>query len=105
MRAMGQQHLRFVRRGSILLQRGIELRLDPPPPSLGVSSLDLGRRLADGPFFLGAEAYSAGTRLDLDRDVAQAWHVGQAAFVSCRSLRPVGNDRNHRCAVARSDLP
>ena len=46
--------LRFVRRGSILLQRGIELRLDPPPPSLGVSSLDLGRRLADGPFFLGA---------------------------------------------------
>ena len=23
-----------------------------PPPTLGVSSLDLGRRLADGPFFI-----------------------------------------------------
>ena len=51
MRRIGQWHLLFVRCGSILVQRGIELRLDSPPPSLGVSSLDLGRRLADGPFF------------------------------------------------------
>src|SRR5436190_13484831 len=52
MRAKGQRRLRFVRCGSILVQRGIGLRPGPPPPSLGVSSLDLGRRLADGPFFL-----------------------------------------------------
>jgi len=54
MRNKVQQHLRFVRCGSILVQRGIGLRPGSPPPSLGVSSLDLGRRLADGPFFLGA---------------------------------------------------
>src|SRR4029079_17478384 len=50
---MGRRDLRFVQRGSILLQRGIELRLGSPPPSLGVSSLDLGRRLARGPFLFG----------------------------------------------------
>jgi hypothetical protein len=59
MPSAGGLALPFVRRGSILLQRGIELRLGPPPPSLGVSSLDLGRRLADGPFFLGQVSRTA----------------------------------------------
>src|SRR5947208_3061623 len=35
--------LPFVRRGGILLQRGIAIVVAFPPPSLGVSSLDLGR--------------------------------------------------------------
>ena len=47
---MGKQLLLFVRRGSIFVQRGNGPRLFPPP-SLGVSSLDLGRRHVRRPFF------------------------------------------------------
>src|ERR1700722_20254429 len=46
-----QKPLRFVQRGRILLRCGSASAL--PLPSLGVSSLDLGRLLiASGPFFL-----------------------------------------------------
>src|SRR6202035_3710614 len=41
--AGGNQALRFVRRGGILLQRGKAICVVFPPPSLGVSSLDWGR--------------------------------------------------------------
>jgi hypothetical protein len=51
--------LRFVRRDAILLQRGNELR-SFPPPSLGVSSLDLGRLLCKRPFFLVFSAIFSG---------------------------------------------
>src|SRR5205823_6246040 len=42
-KARRNRALRFVRRGGILLQRGKAICVAFPPPSLGVSSLDLGR--------------------------------------------------------------
>src|SRR5436190_8532405 len=42
-RGRRNRDLPFVRRGGILLQRGIAIVVAFPPPSLGVSSLDLGR--------------------------------------------------------------
>jgi hypothetical protein len=47
-----QYHLPFVRRGGILLQRGNAICVVFPPPSLGVSSLDLGRLQPRAAFFL-----------------------------------------------------
>jgi len=48
-----------VRCGVILLQRGNTICVVFPPPSLGVSSLDLGRLFRRRPFFLGVEAIPA----------------------------------------------
>jgi hypothetical protein len=56
---IGKEPLLFVRRESIFVQRGIG-PCPFPPPSLGVSSLDLGRRLADGPFFLSGTIFLTG---------------------------------------------
>src|SRR5271154_352254 len=51
---IGQQHLRFVRRGVSYCSAVARGFLALPSPSLGVSSLDLGRsRKVSGPFLLG----------------------------------------------------
>src|SRR5436305_11720052 len=51
---MGKRLLRFVRRGSILVQRGNAVPSAFPPPTLGVSSLDLGRwHPLAAPFYWG----------------------------------------------------
>ena len=50
---IGQQHLRFVRRGVSYCSAVAGGFLALPSPSLGVSSLDLGRsRKVSGPFLL-----------------------------------------------------
>src|SRR5580698_7243132 len=52
-RQIGQQHLRFVRRGVSYCSAVAGGFLALPSPSLGVSSLDLGRsRKVSGPFLL-----------------------------------------------------
>ncbi len=53
--------LLFVRRNDILLQRGMALQAIPLP-SLGVSSLDLGRSINRAALFLFAVGYSAAAR-------------------------------------------
>jgi len=65
MRKKGQQHLYFVRCGSILVQRGIVL-LDDPAALLGRFLPRLGPLACQRPFFLGrllaAGAAAPGTR-------------------------------------------
>jgi hypothetical protein len=61
MQKTGQQDLLFVRREGIFVQRGNAVSVIAfPPPSLGVSSLELGPpTLSSGPLFF-QEVYSLG---------------------------------------------
>src|SRR5260370_10228451 len=67
--------LPFVRRGGILLQRGNAICVASPPPSLGVSSLDLGRLHPRAALFLPAFWLPTVSRPSgpWDRPPAAAW--------------------------------
>ena len=79
--------LLFVRRNDILLQRGMALQAIPLP-SLGVSSLDLGRSFNRAALFLFADGYSAAARGTASPEMAAASTRTMASRSPSRRSKP-----------------
>src|SRR5580704_5942193 len=92
---IGQQDLRFVRRGVSYCSAVAGGFLALPSPSLGVSSLDLGRsRKVSGPFLLAFGVLRAGD-----------WSPGPIRLLPCRAATPPAGSRQGGPTIARTPPP